>query len=115
MTGTGISHDGTLGNKPFDGAHYSYIPLNFVTMYIQSRHRAIRRIPDSWIRLYASGVSTVIIGLPSHPSKSGTMHLATRKMYRQDGWDKRQWREAKGLEIDLFFMGVKRLPKIINI
>lgn len=75
----------------------------------------LRNIPDSWSRLYGSGASTVIIGLYNHPSKSGTMHLVTRKMYRKDGWDKRFWREATGLEIDLFFMGVKRLPKIISL
>lgn len=75
----------------------------------------LRKIPDSWSKLYSRGTSTIIIGLPTHPSKAGMMHLATKKMYRQDGWDKRLWREATGLEVDLFFMGVKRLPKIIQV
>lgn len=74
----------------------------------------LRKIPDSWSKLYSRGTSTIIIGLYSHPSKCGMMHLVNSKTFAKSRWDKRQWRKATGLEVDLFFMGVKRLPKIIH-
>ena len=72
----------------------------------------LRRIPEDWVAQYKAGESLVIIGMHNHPSKSGFMHLIHTGIFKRT-WDTRLWRQAEGLEIDLFFMGVKRLPKII--
>lgn len=73
-----------------------------------------RKIPEDWVEQYKTGKSFVIIGTHQHPSKSGFMHLIYAHIFERT-WDMRYWRKAEGLEIDLFFMGVKRLPKIINL
>jgi hypothetical protein len=73
----------------------------------------MRKVPDGWIN--PTGDVVILIGTHNHPSKCGYMRPVPRSKVHLAFWQNRNWRVAKGLEIDLFWMGVKRLPKIINI
>ena len=73
----------------------------------------MRKMPDGWGKPMINVV--ILIGTHSHPSKCGYMRPVPRESLNLSAWGNRGWRRAKGLEIDLFWMGVKRLSKIINI
>lgn len=72
-----------------------------------------RKMPDGWVTPTTAVV--VLIGTYNHPSKCGYMRPVSKERLNLSAFGNRNWRKAKGLEIDLFWMGVKRLPKFINI
>ena len=74
----------------------------------------MRKMPDAWLKCNPLSV-IILIGDHTHPSKCGYMRPVPRESLNLSAWGNRGWRRAKGLEIDLFWMGVKRLSKIINI
>jgi hypothetical protein len=86
--------------------------LNLIIMN-KYNYLLMRKMPDGWVTPTLEVI--VLIGDYSHPSKCGYMRLVPKDSLNLSTWGNKNWRKAKGLEIDLFWMGVKRLPTIINI